>query len=101
MHQQHESSASSCDHFRNAKRRQAFCLKVKNRRAEWRLVLSFPHSEWMHSLIYGYIMRILRLLLFVSPDHNASMSLLTTAAMPPLYRRLDEEEMTSVWSPAA
>lgn len=34
MHQQHESSASSCDHFRNAKRRQAFCLKVKNRRAE-------------------------------------------------------------------
>lgn len=30
-----------------------------------------------------------------SSDHNASVSLLTTAAMPPLYSR-HKEEMTSV-----
>lgn len=73
IHQHHETSASSCDHFLNVKRRQLTVRTVVPEESEWTLVLSFPQSEWKHSLIYGCIMRIRRLLLFVSPDPHITM----------------------------
>lgn len=102
IHQQHESSASSCDHCRNAKRRQPFCLKVKKRRARGTRMnaSTFLFSEWMKTLAdlwMHYAHKAPALICFA----GSQCLNVTTAAMPPLYRRLDEEEMTSVWSTAA